>query len=100
MRPPAPCDVNQRQMTVSGTFRKKKRGTIKNETPRAAIRNIRYRRTEVRVRGSTRSIARFIRGERPPARAVSRTVLSTREFGAKQIIRGKDASRFGHGKRE
>lgn len=31
---------------------------------------------------------------------MSRAVLSTREFGAKQIIRGKDASRFGHGESE
>lgn len=36
----------------------------------------------------------------PRAHAVSRAVLSTREFGAKQIIRGKDASRFGRGEGE
>lgn len=52
------------------------------------------------MRGSARSIARLLDlygvSDPPRAHAVSRAVLSTREFGVKQIIRGKDASRFGH----
>lgn len=69
MRPAHRVDVNQRQVTVSARGVSKKRNDQKRDT--AAIRNIRYRRTEVRVRGSTRAsegeraIARFIRGERP-----------------------------------
>lgn len=92
MHPPAPCRCKSAAGDRIGTFQKKEERSKTRHRARPFVIFV----IGERKSGSTRSIARFIRGERPPARAVSRTVLSTRESGTKQIIRGKDASRFRH----
>jgi len=115
MHPPAPCRcksaTGDRIGAAAWRFKKEEQSKTRH---RAAVRNIRYRRTEVRARGSTRSIARSLDlygANRPPpplpslALACSVTLcrfIHPECSGAKQIIRGKDASRFGRreGERE
>jgi len=108
MRPPAPCRcksaTGDRIGAAARRFKKEEQSKTRHH---AAVRNIRYRRTEVRARGSTRSIARSLdlyEANRPPPPLPSSTLACSVTLchfihpecsGAKQIIRGKDASRFG-----
>lgn len=106
MRPPASCRCKSAAGDRIGasargvTGRSKKRNDQKRDTVRPFVIFVIGERKSGCEARRARLLDLYGVSDPPRAHAVSQAVLSTREFGAKQIIRGKDASRFGYGERE
>jgi len=103
MRPPAQCRCKSAagdRIDVSARGVSKKRNDQKRDTVRPFVIFVIGERKSGCEARCARLLDLYGVSDPPRAHAVSQAVLSTREFGRKQIIRGKDASRFGYRENE